>query len=503
MNEQKQKPKSKGIAKVPVVMQMEDQESGAACLTMILGYYRKWVSLEEIRLDCDVLRNGANIQNIVKAAEFHGMEIETCKGSFEELKERASFPCMVVWGNEHFVVLNGFQGSQVHVNDPEVGSYHISVTEFKELFSGQYMLMRPGTGFAPGGKPGSAFTFVKKRLRGTRVAITFVVLTTVISSLIGIIDPAFSSVLYDNLLTRKSPEWFIPFICILAGISIIRIVAEWIRSVYSMRIHEKLAAIGSSTYMWKVLRLPMEFFSQRMAGDIQQRERANASVSDTLVNTLGPMVLNASMMVFYLVAMIRYSWILTTVGMISTVLNLFFSLSIANRRANHTRIYMRETGKLAGATVAGIDMIESIKATAAENGYFEKWSGYQAAINSNHVKYAVTNQVYWLIQTFITQASNIIILIIGIWLTMQGQFTLGMVMAFQELLLGFVSPAETLIHSGHKLQEMQTQMKRIEDVMMYPTDENVKRESDETANYDKLSGNVELKNVTFGYARLG
>lgn len=503
MNIKKKNPRSKGIAKVPVVMQLEELESGAAALTMILEFYGRWVSLEEIRLDCDVLRSGSDIPNIVKAAEYHGLKTQLFKGSFEELKDHAAFPCMIVCKNNHFVVLKGFYNNQAYINDPKEGSCMISISELDKQYDGPYLLLEPGSSFVRKGKQGSAFSFVKKRLRGTRSAIAFVVLTTIISSLVGIIDPAFSGVLYDNLLTRKSPEWFLPFIFILTGISIVRIVAEWIRSVYSLRIHGKLAAVGSSTYMWKVLRLPMEFFSQRMAGDIQQRERSNASVSDTLVNTLGPIILNATMMFFYMVAMIRYSWILTAIGMTSIVLNLLFSICIGRTKANYTRIYMRDNGKLAGATVAGIDMIESIKATAAENGYFEKWSGYQAGINSNHVKHALTNQIFWLIQTFITQAANIVILILGVWLVMQGEFTLGMVMAFQELMMGFLSPAEDLIHSGHELLEMQTQMGRIDDVMAYPTDDTINREDLEDEKYDKLSGLVEVKDISFGYAKLG
>lgn len=283
-----------------------------------------------------------------------------------------------------------------------------------------------------------------------------------------------------------------------------QIVVAFIEAGMSSRINGKLASYGSTSFMWKVLRMPMEFFSQRMAGDIQQRQEANASIAGSLVNTFAPLVLNAVMMVFYLVVMIRYSWILTIVGLISIILNLFMSRIISKKRVNLTRVQMRDSGKLAGATVAGIEMIETIKASGAENGYFEKWAGYQASVNTQKVRFTRLNQYLGIVPSLVSSLTDIAVLVIGVWLTIDGQFTIGMIMAFQGFLSSFTAPAITLISAGQTLQEMRTQMERVEDVMQYPTDVNYQNEAlDEHAEYDKLSGEVEMKNVTFGYSRLG
>ena len=262
-----------------------------------------------------------------------------------------------------------------------------------------------------------------------------------------------------------------------------------------------MAVTGSASFMWKVLRMPMEFFSQRMAGDIQQRQSSNASIAGSLVNTFAPLLLDTAMMVFYLVVMIRYSWILTLVGLGSVFINMIVARFISKKRVNITRVQMRDAGKLAGASVAGIEMIETIKASGAENGYFEKWSGYQASVNTQKVRYARLNQYLGLIPAFVSTLMNTAVLIIGVWLTMRGDFTVGMIMAFQGFLGSFIAPATTLISAGQTLQEMRTEMERVEDVMEYPTDvEFSDTESD--CEYDKLSGMVEMKDVTFGYSRL-
>lgn len=229
----------------------------------------------------------------------------------------------------------------------------------------------------------------------------------------------------------------------------------------------------------------------------------NATVAQSLVETFAPLALNTVMLVFYFVVMLRYSPILTLVGVASVVINLVVSKIISNKRINITRVQMRDAGKLAGATVAGIEMVETIKASGAENGFFEKWAGYQASVNTQQVRFERLNQYLGMIPELVSSLANVAVLILGVYYTINGKFTVGMIMAFQGFLGSFTAPAQTLISAGQKLQEMRTQMERVEDVMEYPTDVNCDRYGiSEDAEYSKLSGKVELKNVTFGYSRL-
>lgn len=496
-------PLTKGAAKVPMVMQMEALECGAASLTMILAYYDKWIPLEQVRADCGVSRDGSNAKNVLKAARSYGLIAKGYRYEPEDLKKNGKFPCIIHWNFNHFLVLCGFRGNKAVLNDPAKGTYSVSMETFDKSFTGICLMFEPGENFEPGGKPKSVIDFAKKRLKGAGAAVAFVVATTVISSLIGIINPAFSRIFLDRLLTGQNPEWFLPFIVSLSVLSAVQIVVALIQALWSSRIDGRMTVTGSASFLWKVLRMPMEFFSQRMAGDIQQRQGANASIAGSLVNTFAPLVLDAFMMVFYLVVMIRYSWILTLIGIASIFVNLLISNLISKKRINITRVQMRDAGKLAGATVAGVEMIETIKASGAENGYFEKWAGYQASVNTQKVKFARLNQYLGLLPSFVSTVTGTAVLILGVYLTMQGKFTVGMIMAFQGFLGSFTAPATTLISAGQTLQEMRTEMERVEDVMQYPTDvEFAEKDEENDAEYDKLSGLVEMKNVTFGYSRL-
>ena len=494
-------PLTSGVAKVPVVMQMEALECGAASLAMVCAYYEKWIPLEQIRLDCGVSRDGANAKNLLVAARSYGFTAKGYRYEPEDLRRLGKFPCIIHWNFNHFVVLDGFRGNKAYLNDPAKGSYSVSMETFDNSFTGICLIFEPNETFAPSGKQKSVFSFAMSRLKGARTAVVFVVLTTLISALIGVISPAFSRIFMDRLLTHESPDWFYPFMIALSVMSALQLLISALEAYYSNRINAKLATVGSTSFLWKVLHLPMEFFSQRLAGDIQGRQGSNAGIANSVVNTFAPLALNAIMMVFYLVVMIRYSWILTLVGLASLVVNAFMARIISKKRINITRVSMRDAGKLAGATIAGVEMIETIKASGAENGFVERWAGYQASVNSAKVKYAKINQYLGMIPAAVSTVTGIVVLTLGIWFAMEGTFTVGMIMAFQGMLSSFSAPATTFISAGQTMQEMRTQMERIDDVMLYREDECYQSEGKQ-CDLEKLKGNIELKNITFGYSRL-
>lgn len=495
-------PITKGVCKVPVIMQMEALECGAACLAMILAYYNKWIPLEQIRVDTGVSRDGANAKNLVLAARTYGLNAKGYRYEIEDLKKHGTFPCIIHWNFNHFVVLDGFRGNKAYLNDPSKGSYAVPIEVFDQSFTGICLMFEPNETFVPSGQRKSVTKFALSKLKGAKVTVFFVVLTSLISSLIGIISPGFSRIFVDRLLTKESPEWFYPFLIALGCFSLLSILITILKTYYSNKMNGKLVTVGSSSFLWKILHLPMNFFSQRLVGDIQSRQYSNASIANTIINTVTPLALDFIMAIFYLVVMIRYSWILTLVGLVSIIVNMLMAALISRIRINIARVQTRDSGKLAGATIAGIEMIETIKASGAENGFFEKWAGYQANVNNGSVKFNKINQYLGIVPSVVSTLNGMIILSIGIWFTMEGSFTIGMIMAFQGLLSSFTAPVASLIGAGQTIQEMRTSMERIEDVMLYKDDPCYDIHTTDT-NFSKLKGEIEVKNLTFGYSPLG
>ena len=494
-------PLLKGVAKVPVIMQLEMLECGAACLAMIMGYYEKWITLEQARVDCGVSRDGSSARNIVQAARSYGMEVKAYRMEPESLLEEGPFPCIIHWGFNHFVVLDGFKKKKAILNDPARGRVVVPWEEFDREFTGICLTFEPGENFEPSGEKKSVWTYIKERMVGTGQAVAFVVMTTTIIALLGVIQPVFSRIFIDRLLTGKNSNWLWPFIIALSIFSGVIILMTWINTIYSLKIQGKMAAVGSSSYLWKILRLPMQFFDQRLPGDLSDRQAANASIAGTLVNTFGPLAINTAMMIFYLVVMLRYNIFLTLIGVSAIFVNMFVSAIITGKRINIQRVQMRDQSKLTSAMLAGISMIETIKASGAEKGYFGRVAGYQASVNAQQVKYTRLNQWLGIVPSICTSLANIAVLGYGIMLVLDGRFTLGMIMAFQGFLTSFTTPASSLISAGQSMQEMITQMERVDDVMSYRNDHwfNDRKKS---GRIEKLTGHIKMTDVTFGYSRL-
>ena len=497
-------PVTKGVAKVPVIMQMEALECGAACLAMISAYYEKWIPLEKIRIDCGVSRDGSNARNMLVAARSYGFTAKGSRYEIDDLKKKGKFPCIIHWNFNHFVVLNGFKGNKAVLNDPAKGTYSVTMEAFDDAYTGICLMFEPTEGFVPEGKTKSVLKFAFSRMKGAESAIAFSIVCSIIASLMGIILPGFSRIFLDRLLTYQNPEWFYPFIISLSVISLLSIIVSGVQALFFNKIDGKLSVVGNMSFLWKVMHMPMVFFSQRMAGDIQNRQNTNASIANQFVNIFAPIALDAAMMIFYLVVMIRYSMVLSAIGIISIFVNILVSHIISKVRVNISRVQMRDAGKLAGATIAGIEMVETIKSSGAENGFFAKWAGYQASVNKQRVKTEALGQYVGQIPSLVSLLTNTVVMMLGVYFAMEGSFTVGMIMAFQGFLSAFYAPASKIITAGQSITEMRTSMERIEDVMNYPTDvlyesENLLSEND---NFEKLKGNIEIKNVSFGYSPL-
>ena len=499
------KPSNKKVARVPVIMQMEALECGAASLAMLSAYYGKWIPLEQVRRDCGVSRDGSNALNILKAARSYGFTAGGYKYEPEELKKEGQFPCIVHWEFNHFIVVNGFKGGRVYINDPARGSISITEQEFDKGFTGIVLSLIPGDGFEPSGKKKSMLSFARKRLTGAGPAVAFVVLITVIISLADIVNVGFSRMFMDQLLTGYDRGYLIPFIIAFGILVLVQIGLTLMQAIYSLRISGKFAAVGSSTFFWHVLSLPMEFFSQRLAGDILLRQQTNTMIAQSMVNIISPIFMNLAMTVFYLVVMLRYSMPLTAIGILGIFINMLTSRLVSKKRVNLSRVILRDQGKLASATVSGVEMIETIKSSGAENGFFRKWAGYQASLNRANVSFEKIDAALVTILGIVNATVNNIVMITGVYLVIKGSFTVGMVFAFQGFLTSFMAPAGSMIMAAQTMTQLRTQMERIEDVMEYKSDRVFSRGPDNKEpdpEAGKLSGHIQMKNVTFGYSAL-
>ena len=496
---------ARGVVKVPQVMQMEALECGAACLAMILAYHGRWVPLEKLRANCGVSRDGVKVENVLKAAHAYGLSTESVEIGAAELANETMLPCIALWKQGNFVVVAGFRGNYVHLNDPARGQIKVTLAEFEESYDGAVLLFQKTDDFEPGGEKPDTLQFALKRLSGLKSSIAFVMLTAAVVSIVAIATTSLGQVFMDRILSGESPDWIDSLALLMLVLALVSGAASVLNAHYLVSIQGKSAVVSSARFMNHLLRLPVGFYAQRMVGDLQMRQSDNERVAATLIGQLAPALINAVLLVLYLLIMLNYSVPLTIVGVLSMAASMLAARYVSSKRVNLMRASASASGRLYSTTVNGMEMIETIKAAGAESTIFSRWSGYQAANYDIAADTTLVNEYLGTIPQAITKLANIIVLVLGIWLIVKGDFTPGALLAFTGFLSAFMAPMNQMIGLGQTVQEMQTKMERIEDVMRYPTD--VAEDAEEAPeveglDHKKLSGRIDLKGLTFGYSPL-
>lgn len=489
--------------KVPTILQMEGVECGAASLAMILAYFGKYITLEELRVACGVSRDGSKASNILKAARKYDLEAKGFRKEPESLKEM-QMPLVVHWNFSHFLVLEGFHNGKIFLNDPSSGRRVVTKEEFSKSFTGIVLTFSPTSQFQKNGKKPSLISALRKRIRGSEIALIYIILVGLALVIPGLAIPVFARIFMDDILLGGRGSWIIPLLFGMGITAVLRGVLTWLQQYYLLRLESKIALTTSSQFLWHILRLPTEFFSQRFAGDITSRMESNDRVAKLLSGKLATTALNFVMIIFYFALMLQYNVLLALVGLIIALINVLYLKFVSAKRVDQNQKLLKDRGKMGGTGMSGLQIIETLKATGSESDFFAKWSGYQAKALNSEQQLGVSSQFLTAFSTFLTGINNTIVLALGGYLILEGKMTIGMLVAFQSLMVSFMSPVTEIVGLGADLQEVEGEMNRLDDVLKYPIDKETESQLGQNTSYtgQKLEGYIELNQVTFGYSNL-
>ena len=492
-------------ARTPTILQMEALECGAAALGIVLAHFGRWVPLEELRIACGVSRDGSKASNVVKAARQYGLAAKGFKKEPQSL--RAIKPPMILhWNFNHFVVLEGFgKKGRVHLNDPATGPRLVSEEELDQAFTGVVLSFEPGPEFEKRGSPPRLVPALRSRLTGARAALAFVLLAGLALVIPGLVIPVFSKVFIDSVLLESRQDWLPPLLWGMGLAALMMGVLTWLQQTYLLRLETRMAVGASSRFLWHVLRLPTEFFSQRYAGDISSRVAINDRVAQLLSRDLATNAVGTLMIVFFALILFQYDVALTLVGIAVVSLNVAVLRWVSRQRVDGNRRLAQDQGKLLGTAIGGLQTIETLKATGGEGDLFTRWAGFQAKVVNGRQDLERYTQILDAVPPLLSAVNTALILGLGGLRVIEGDMTLGGLLAFQLLMVAFIAPVNRLVSLGGKLQMVEGDMNRLDDVLRYRTDPVAASGRGDSPAEDapvKLAGHLELRDVSFGYSRL-
>ena len=491
----------RNVKRTPTILQMEAVECGAAALAMVLAYHGAWVPLEQLRIACGVSRDGSKASNIVRAAQRFGLEAKGFRKEPSTLHE-LPMPCIIHWNFNHFVVLEGIDGDRVYINDPAIGRRRIDMAELDLAFTGVALAMQPTAKFRKSGSKPQGLRLLLRELRSSKAAVGLLVIVSLALVVPAIVAAGFSKIFIDNILIQHTESWLTPLLIGMALTAALRAILTTVRQSLLLRLQTKLSVVMVSRFLWHVMALPVEFFTQRHAGDIASRVTANEQIGRLLSGGIASNALNLTSIVIFAAAMAIYDLPLAVIGVGMSLANVLALKFFAERRQDLSRSLALEQGKLVGASVSAVRSIETLKASGLEDEAFGQWAGIQAKALNAEQELGQSAIFLDMLPTLISGLTVAAILGIGGVRVIEGSLTLGSLVAFQSLMASFSEPVTDLVNYAGSLQTIKGAIERLEDVNNYPLGNSPARTIAAESFPPKLPGGIELSNIQFGYSIL-
>lgn len=491
-----------GRVKTPTVYQMEVSECGAASLSMIMQYYGKYVPLEELRVETGVSRNGCNAGNISIAAQNYGLVVQASARSLDNVLKKNHPPCILHWNYSHFVVFEGVKGKKYYLNDPQIGRRILTREEMEEGYSGTVMEFTPGAKFTRSKSKRTLFQFVLERIEGQRKTLLALLIIGILMIVPGILNPVYSQLFADDILIKGQRSWMKWLLLAMVLTTLFDAYFTYLSSKISLLLRTKLSVISTDKMIAHMLRLPLEFYEQRYAGDLVSRVYNNMAVSSFLAGQLVQVVISLITSIIYLILMLCYSPQMSLIGVAFSVFSMLVAVHVSKIIVSKTMKYGMDSGKLQGAIYNGLSSSASLKAVGAEGEYIARIFGYYAEVANNDQRLGKLQTSLDIIPRMISTINTVALLIIGSRYVIIGTLTPGMLIAFTGFLGSFSSPFGNVVSFIRSMQQVKNDMARVEDIMRYKEEESYTSEKDESLNGRKLNGQIDMEGISFAYGKL-
>ena len=491
------------MVRTPTVLQMESTECGAASLSIVLQHYGRYVPLTQLRELCGVSRDGSDAANLILAARNFGLDAKGFQKGLAAL-EQLTPPAILFWEFNHFLVFEGFQGDRVALNDPALGPRTVSREAFDRSYTGIVLTMEPGPEFKRGGQAPSVWPIVFKRMGSEWRGVLFILIAGLLLIFPQLVMPVFAQIYLDEVIGNNMNLWLKPMLWAMAVTIGLQVALQHLQLVGTRSLEKRLTRRFSIGFEHQILALPERFYSQRHASDIAGRMGINASIAEFIGGRLVPMATGLLLLGFYLVLTFLYSPWLGLLILGTTSINAFVVKLNLRMQKDASLTLQKDAAKSGAVVVSAMRDIETIKAAAIEHDVFRRFAGYQSRFLNTLQTLQLRNARLRLIPNALTTFNEVAVLLLGFFLVIRGELTLGMLLAAQTIAFSLKGQIEGVISFVQQLPSFEAGVLRLEDVLEQPRDPLLtsREQGEDISAPTRLSGQIEIKDLRYGFTAI-
>ena len=492
-------------SKTPLFLQSNSGESGAICLAMLLGHYGSFPKLTEVKSSCDCGNDEIEAEHLLSVACQFGFIAESRQLSFNELGKQGS-PSILLTTSGKFILLIKKTGRYFIVHDPETGREKIPLNKLKDEFSGVLLTLQPGPDFVVVGCGSSFIKEIFARSLAYKSGAVYVLLAGFILLLPAIAIPALNIIFFDNIILLGQTLWYKPMLMVMAAFLVFGSILIFMQQWILLRFELKMSMVDSAKFVSHILSIPYTYFQSHPAGDTVKRIKLNDAIATMLSRDITQLLISLITIFFYGVVMMKYSILLTVVGVSIMLINIlalkYFS---AKRTALNQALFQKQQRTFNMASV-GIEHIETLKASGWENNFFTLWSSYLISAINDEQKLGYTSRLLTVLPEFLEQLNNVIIVLLGGILIIYGEISVGVFIALQSFIANFAEPVKKAIEIVGNIQLNKSNLNNLKDSLNEPVDQLCQQGKrtpiDKITPFNaRLKGKLEVKNINFSYSK--
>lgn len=483
---------------IPYIAQTTATDCGPACIAMVLGLHGRVVRLDEVREVAGHSIRGTDAQALLDTARHYHL-----RGRGVQVADPADLAylgkgAILHWRFNHFVVFERLTPRGAWVVDPAFGRRLVPMDELGVAFTGVALDLQPTEEFETGGERSRGVWRYARKVLGQSGLLTRVLVTSVMIQLFALAVPLLTGVLVDRVVPRQDVDLLLVLAVGFAALVGFQLLASLIRSFLLLHLRTRLDSVMTLEFLEHLVRLPYLFFQQRSTGDLMMRLNSNTTIREILTASALSGVLDGAMVSLYLVLLLVADWRLGLLVLTLGALRVLLYVFTRRRHRDLTSEGLHAQAMSRGYQVQLLAGIETLKASGSERQAVEHWSNLFVDELNVTLRRGRLDAVVNSLLAALGTGSPLLILLFGGYLVIQGDLTLGTMLALAALAGGFLGPLSTLVTNAYQLQSMGSYLDRINDVL----ETSREQEGREVRSLGRLAGRIELEDVTFRYGPL-